>query len=272
MSPQNHLTYALDNLFIARLLDADGKLTTREVLRVGVAQSFNFRPRTHVYSNLYLQGLTPERVDNAVTNVQQLAGPGGSATAFSQADERQFTNLVFSAQASPHPLLFLQGTLGYNTSTASHEVTNFQARLRYPGWGYVGLSYTNVAGSGIEAYIGSLGLSLTPDLSVEVLSRLDWHRRTFLENNVLARYSTCCWDLTLRFINRERGFGQGTETAVRFLFTLKTGRAVPGATGAPAPGTPAPPSPGGVPGASPGTAGGPPGGPGAGEPTGQPAR
>jgi LPS-assembly protein len=270
VSPQNHLTYALDNRFIARLQDADGNPTTREVLRLGVAQSFNFRPRTRVYSNLYLQGLTPERVDNAVTTLQPVLDRSGAATEFSQAAERQFTDLVLTAQTSPHPLLFLQGTLGYNTSTASHEVTNFQARLRYPGWGYVGLSYTNVAGSGIEAYIGSLGLNLTPDLSVEVLSRLDWHRRTFLETNVLARYSTCCWDLTLRFVNREPGFGQPTENAFRFLFTLKTGRPAPGAT--PAPAIPGPPTPSGVPGVIPGAAGGSPSGPGAREPTGQPAR
>ena len=234
VSPQNHLTYALDNRFIARLRDAEGNLSTREVLRLGVAQSLNFRPRTHVYSNLYLQGLTPERVDNAVTNVQQVVDQSGSATDFSRVDERQFTNLVFSAQASPHPLLFLQGALGYNTSANRHEVTNVQARLRYPGWGYVGLSYTNVSGQSLEAYTGSVGLSLTPDLSLEYLARVDARRGSFLENNLLARYSTCCWDLALRFINRERGFGQGTENAVRVLFVLKTGRGVPAAAPGPA--------------------------------------
>ncbi len=227
VSPQNRLIYALDNRFLASLRDAEGNAATREVLRLGVAQSYNLQPRTRAYSNYYLTALTPERVDNAVKNVQQILTAGGSATDFSQATERQFSDLVFSGQVVPHPNLFLSGAYGIDTAAWRHDVTNLQVRLRYPGWGNIGVSYTNQPALSLQGVTGSLSLNLIPNLSLDYLTRWDARRGIFLENNVFARYSTCCWDLTVRFINRFLGPGQGYENAFRILFEFKTGKGVP---------------------------------------------
>jgi LPS-assembly protein len=268
VAPQNRITYGLENRFIARFRDEEGRITSREVLRLGVAQSFNFRPHTHVYSDNYLTALTPERVDNAVVNVQEVLNAAGNATGFSQATERQFSNLVFSLQTSPHPLITLQGDVAMNTAKVTEEATNLQMRLRYPGWGFLGLGYTHVEGQNLEAYIGSIGASLTPEFSIEYLARYDARRRVFLENNVLARYATCCWEVSLRYINVNQGPGIGTKNEVRVQFDLKTGRAQQPAAAMPPPtGGPAAPRPGEAPeaGASAGPAPSGPGcGPGAG--------
>jgi LPS-assembly protein len=244
IAPQNRITYGLDNRFIARFRDEEGRITSREVLRLGVAQSFDFRPRTRAYADNYLTALTPERVDNAVVNAQEVLNTAGNPTGFSQATERQFSNLVFSVQASPHPLIALRSDVALNTTNGAEEATNVQGRLRYPGWGYLGLGYTHVQGQSLEAYIASVGASLTPEFSVEYLFRYDARRRVFLENNVLARYETCCWEVSVRYINVNQGPGIGTRTSFQVQFGLKTGRAEQ------APGT-APPLTGG-PGCPPG--------------------
>ena len=224
VSPQNHFTYGLENRFIARFRGEEGGTSSREVLRVGVAQAFNFRPRTRVFSDHYLTALTPERLDNAVTNPRQILDRGGQPGGFSRADERQFTNMVFSLQAIPHPLIFFRGELGYNTAKAAEEVTNLQVRFRYPAWGFLGLGYTHQDRQRLEAYTGNIGLSLTPELSLEYLTRYDARQRAFLEHNTVLRYATCCWELGLRWINRERGPAFKTENDVRVVFELKTGR------------------------------------------------
>lgn len=241
VSPQNHVTYGLENRLIARFRDEAGHLTSREVLRVGVAQALNLRPRTRVFSDHYLTALTPERTDNAVTNPRPILDRGGLPSGFSRAEERQFTNLVFSLHAAPHPLVVLRGDVGYNTAKATEEVTNLQARFWYPGWGTLGIGYTHTDGQDLEAYSGTLGLTLTPELTLEYLTRYDARRNSFLEHNTVLRYATCCWEVGLRWINRERGPGLGTENDVRLVFELKTGRALPAAS----PGTSAAPAPGG---------------------------
>ncbi len=234
VSPQNHFTYGLENRFIARLRDEEGRVTSREVLRLGVVQAFNFRPRTRVFSDHYLTALTPERVDNAVTNVRPVPDAAGNPTGFSRADERQFTNLVFSLQASPHPLIFFRGDVGLNTAKAAEEAINLQLRFRYPGWGFLALGYTHADRQALEAYTGSIGASFTPELSVEYMTRYDARQRVFLEHNMVARYGTCCWEVSLRYVNRERGPTFRTENDVRVVFELKTGRTQQ----APAPGPP----------------------------------
>ncbi len=224
VSPQNHITYGLENRFIARLRDAEGVVTSREVLRLGLLQAVNLRPRTHIFSDHYLTALTPERVDNTVINVQPLTDAVGNPTGFSRAAERGLSNLVFSLQAFPHPLIFFRSDVAFNTGKGSEEATNLQLRFRYPGWGFLGLAYTHVDGQHLEAYTGSIGATLTPDLSLEYLTRYDARQLVFLEHNLLARYGNCCWEVTVRYVNRERGPGFKTENTVQAVFELKTGR------------------------------------------------
>jgi LPS-assembly protein len=227
VSPQNRLTYGVENRFYANLRDAEGNAPSREVLRLSVAQSYDLRPRTRVYSNYYLTALTPDQVDNAVTNIQPALDPGGSPTDFSTARERQFSDLVFSGQVIPHPYLLFSGAYAYNVATGTRDLTNAQLRLRYPGWGNVAIAYTSQPGRLAEGLTGSLGFTIIPELAVEYLTRYDVRRNAFLENNVFVRYSTCCWDLVARFISRELGPGRGYENAFGVTFEFKTGKGVP---------------------------------------------
>ncbi len=69
VSPQNRVTYRLANRLMGRTQAAGGAVRTYEVASLSVAQSVNLQPRTREFSNLYLEALTPERVDQAVTDV-----------------------------------------------------------------------------------------------------------------------------------------------------------------------------------------------------------
>lgn len=241
VSPQNHLTYGLDNRFIARLRGPDGAILSREVLSLGVAQAFNFRPRTRVFSDIYLTALTPERVDNAVDNARPVLDRAGTPSGFSRADERQFTNLVFSLQARPHPLIYFRGTLAYDTAKAREEAINTQVRFHYPAWGSLGAGYTRDNRRLLEGLTVSATLALTPELGLGYLSRYDARQAIFFEHNVVARYATCCWEVSVRYINRERGPGFPTENDVRVTFELKTGVTGQATGAALAPGPPAGP-------------------------------
>ena len=259
VSPQNRLTYGVENRFIGRFRDDEGHVTSREVVRLSLAQSFNLRPRTHVFSNNYLTGLTPERVDNAVTNVQQVLGIGGNATDFSRADERQFSNLALSVQAAPHPYLLFRGDVGLNTAKPIEEGANLQFRFTYPGLGFLSLSYTHQRSENLQGIIGSVGASITPELSVTYLTRFEPAQRVFFEHNVLARYTTCCWEVSLRYIHQFQGPGIQAQSDVLVQFELKTGRVQQAAAAAPPP-IPGLEAPGPAPGRDAGLVDGPPAG------------
>ena len=95
VSPQNRVTYRLANRLMGRTQAAAGAVRTFEAASLSVTQSVNLQPRTREFSNLYLEALTPERVDQAVTNSQSL--PNG----FSRATERRLSNLVIQAAVRP---------------------------------------------------------------------------------------------------------------------------------------------------------------------------
>ncbi len=84
----------------------------------------------------------------------------------------------------------------------------------------------------------------TPELGLEYLTRYDARQRAFLEHNTVLRYATCCWEVGVHWINRERA-GFPNENDVRLVFDLKTGRGpLAPPRGAPAGGVPSPPATG----------------------------
>ena len=104
VSGQNRVAYRLANRIMARR-EMGGEVRNYELASLSIAQSVNLQPQTREFSNLYLETLTPERIDQAVTNVLPLAN------GFSQAQESRWSNLVFNASVSPLPSFSLYGTV-----------------------------------------------------------------------------------------------------------------------------------------------------------------
>jgi hypothetical protein len=53
------------------------------------------------------------------------------------------------------------------------------------------------------------------------LTRYDIRTTTLLENTALIRFSTCCWEVGLKYTHRTRGPGESDENSVQVLFDLK---------------------------------------------------
>jgi len=63
ISPQNRLVARLGNQWLGRSRGPDGEILSREIAALEIAQSLNLQPRTREFSDVYLAGLTPERID-----------------------------------------------------------------------------------------------------------------------------------------------------------------------------------------------------------------
>ena len=57
---------------VARWKDGEGAVRAHELFRLNIAQSWNVQPGTRNFSDVYLTGLTPERVDQAVQALRSL--------------------------------------------------------------------------------------------------------------------------------------------------------------------------------------------------------
>lgn len=215
ISPQNRVTYQLTNRLVGRWREASGEIRTHEVVTLDVAQSWNLQPRTREFSDVYLTGLTPERVDQAVTQVVSL-GDG-----FSQARERTLSNLVFNASVSPLPPVALVGTLAFNTSTRQTDAINSGLQLRFPELLTMELGSSYVRGQTVNGLVGKIQWYLTKSIIVDFLTRYDTPTHTFLENTAGLRYSTCCWEVALNYTHKARGVNQKVENSVHVTFDLK---------------------------------------------------
>ena len=215
VSPQNRVTYQLTNRLVARWREASGELRTHEVATLDVAQSWNLQPRTREFSDVYLTGLTPERVDQAVTNVVSL-GDG-----FSRAKERTLSNLVFNGSISPMPAVALRGTLAFNTETRQTDTINTGLLLRFPELLTLEVGSSYVRGQTVNGLVGKIQVYLTKTLTLDFLTRYDAPTSTFLEHTAGIRYSTCCWEVALNFSHRARGVNQKVENSVHVTFDLK---------------------------------------------------
>jgi len=214
ISPQNRVTYRLGNRLVARWKDEAGLLRSREVASFSVAQSVNLEPQSFAFSNAYLAGLTPERVDQAVKDIQPLN------TSFSQAQERTWSNLVFRAGVSPTSWLNLRGTYAWNTELLRTEGIN--ATLELPSWKFltVETGYTFVKDRATNGLVGRIEVRPTQNISVDWLTRYEVDTGTFNENTVTVRYTSCCWQVNLRFRSLVQGPGLPNQTGFTVNFEL----------------------------------------------------
>jgi LPS-assembly protein len=214
ISPQNRLTYRLGNRLVARFQDEAGQLRSREVARFTVAQSANLQPRTFEFSNAYLSGLTPERVDQAVKEIQPLD------SSFSRAQERTWSNLVFQAGFSPTSWLNLRGTYAWNTEQWRTEGLN--ATLELPSWRFLTLEagYTFVKDREANGLVGRVEVRPLKGLSLDWLTRYEVTTAKFNENTITLRYGTCCWQISLRFRQLIQGPGQPYQNGFTINFDL----------------------------------------------------
>ncbi len=215
VSAQNRVTYQLTNRLVARWREASGGIRSHEVLTLDVAQSWNLQPRTREFSDVYLTGLTPERVDQAVVDIHSL-GKG-----FSQARERTLSNLAFSASVSPLPALAFRGTLALNPEERRTDAINTGVQLRLPDRLTLELGTTYDRDRLANGLVAKIELHVTKTILLDFLTRYDVRTSTSLENSVGLRYSSCCWELALKYVNRTRGPGRGVENDVRVTFDLK---------------------------------------------------
>lgn len=214
ISPENRVTYQLTNRLITRWRDDSGEIRSREVATLDILQSWNVQPRTRQFSNVYLAGLTPERVDQAVNVVQDL-GNG-----FSQVQEREWSNLVFNTTVSPVPGAAVRGTLALNPKDWTPDAINGGIELRRSDLLTLEIGSTYARGEQANGMIGRIELHVTKTILLDFLTRYDAHQ-SFLENSVLLRYSSCCWEVALKYTHRLRGPNERPEDSVHVTFDLK---------------------------------------------------
>jgi LPS-assembly protein len=222
ISPQNRVTYQLTNRLIARWREASGEIRSHEVVTLDILQSWNMQPRTRQFSNVYLTGLTPERVDQAV-NVFQDLGNG-----FSQVQERVWSNLVFNTTLSPIPGAAFRGTLALNPKDWTPDAINAGVQFRRPDLLTLEIGSTYARDQEANGMIGRIELHATKTILLDFLTRYDVHSSSFLENGVGLRYSSCCWEFGIRYTHRTRGPNQRTEDSVHVSFDLRFGPPTPG--------------------------------------------
>ena len=217
ISPQNRVVYQLTNRLVARWREGSGEIRSHEVGTLDILQSWNMQPRTRQFSNVYLAGLTPERVDQAV-NVLQDLGNG-----FSQVQERVWSDLVFNATLSPIPGAAVRGTLALNPKDGTADAINAGVQLRRPDLLTLEIGSTYARGQDANGVVGRIELHMTKMILLDFLTRFDVHTSTFMENSGSIRYSSCCWEVRVKYIYRNKGPNEKSENAVHVTFELKSG-------------------------------------------------
>ncbi|MDE2180295.1 MAG: LPS-assembly protein LptD [candidate division NC10 bacterium] len=241
ISTQNRITYTLTNRLLAKLKEADGSTRTHEVLSFSLSQSVNLNPQTRTFSDLFLNALTPERIDQAVR--EETRTPA-SRTGFSAVRERRFSNLVADLRASPLQHLGLYGVAAINTERNRVDGVETGIQLAYPDYGRIQLAHSFIRGGATaeqpsgpfrdretSGIVGRLLLTPIKNVAINYYGRYDPRLDTSLENNAVVTYATCCWMVGLHFLNRRNrafdpGLG-GSENSVEFFFQLLTGGAPP---------------------------------------------
>ena len=220
VSPQNRVTYSLTNRLLAKLKETDGSLRTREVLSLSLSQSYNLDPEERVFSDLFLNALTPERIDQAVEGTAQSLGNG-----FSRVQERRFSNLVAAMRASPLQHLTFQGLVAINTEANRVDGVEAAVRVTVPEYGWVEAGHTFVRDQQTGGLVGRLLLTPLKNVAINYLGRYDTFRDKNLEHNVAVTYSTCCWVMGIQYVHRSvtSGVTTGSDDSIYVLFDLLTG-------------------------------------------------
>jgi lipopolysaccharide assembly outer membrane protein LptD (OstA) len=147
---------------------------------------------------------------------------------FSQARERDLSNLVFNASLSPIPGAAVRGTLAFNTEDRRTDAINAGIELRRPDLMTLEIGSTYARDQQANGVVGRIELHATKTILLDFLTRYDVHSSSFLENSVGLRYSSCCWEVGIRYTHRSRGPNQRTEDSVHVSFDLRIGAPTPG--------------------------------------------
>lgn len=215
ISPQNRLIARLGNQWLGRSLGPAGEVQSREVASLEIAQSLNLQPETREFSDVYLAGLTPERVDQAVDEVTPL--PDG----FSRARERRFSNLVIQAGVSPWAPLALRAAWALHPGRPRTEAVNTGVEVRLPERLRLDFVHTYVRDQAAHGLLTRLEIPVGRDLLLDLLTRYDLGETSLQEQGVGLRYTTCCWEAALRYTYRSRGPGEGIENDIRLTLDLR---------------------------------------------------
>jgi hypothetical protein len=222
VSPQNRVTYSLTNRLLAKLKEADGSMRTHEVASLSLSQSYNLDPEERTFSNLYLNALTPERIDQAVEGTAPSLGNGNG---FSRLQERRFSNLVAAMRASPLQHLAFQGLVAVNTEANRVDGVEAAVRVTVPEYGWVEAGHTFVRDQQTGGLVGRFLLTPLKNVAINYLGRYDTFRDKNLEHNVAVTYSTCCWVMGIQYVHRSvtSGVTTGSDDSIYVLFDLLTG-------------------------------------------------
>jgi len=240
ISPQNRITYSVMNRVLAKLKDADGAIRTHEIFSFSVSQSVNLHPQTRSFSDLFLNALTPERIDQAV---REETRQSSSSTGFSRVRERRFSNLVADLRASPLQNLGVYGVAAINTERNRVDGVEAGVRYTYQEYGRIELAHSFIRGSDTagqtsgpfvdretSGIVGRLLLTPIKNVAINYYGRYDPRQNVSLENNAVLTYATCCWMVGLHFVDRTNRFNVGRtghENSVEFFFELLTAGAPP---------------------------------------------
>jgi LPS-assembly protein len=215
VSPQNRVTYRLANRLMGRTQTAAGDVRTFEAASLSVTQSVNLQPKTLEFSNLYLEALTPERVDQAVTNPLPL--PNG----FTRATERRLSNLVIQAAVRPTPAVGVYGTVAVDVQRGTTEAINTGIEMQLRDDITLGAGQSYVRDRLVDGIVARLHWKVTKNLSLDLLTRYDFQTSTLRGNTANIRFSTCCWEVRLTYNHVNQGPGQPNQNDVNVLFDLK---------------------------------------------------
>jgi hypothetical protein len=195
-------------------------MRTHEVASLSLSQSYNLDPEERTFSNLYLNTLTPERIDQAVR--EEINRP---PTGFSKVQERRFSNLVAAMRASPLRHLTFQGLVAINTEASRVDGVEAAVRLTVPEYGWVEAGHTFVRDQQTGGVVGRFLLTPLKNVAINYLGRYDTFRDEGLEHNVVVTYSTCCWLMGIQYVHRSvtSGVTTGSDDSIYVLFDLLTG-------------------------------------------------
>jgi LPS-assembly protein len=215
VNPQNRVTYRLASRLMGRSPGPSGEARTYEVASLSVTQSVNLQPKTREFSDVYLQALTPERVDQAVVNLRPLSN------GFTRATERRLSNLVFQAGVRPRPHLAGYATVAVDVERPEVAGVNSGIEVRLWDGLTVEAGQSYVRDRQLDGIVAKIYWQATRNVSLDLFTRYDLRSGTLFENTATLRFSTCCWEVGVKYTHRTRGPGQPDQNDVQVAFNLR---------------------------------------------------
>jgi LPS-assembly protein len=215
VSPQNRLTLRLGNRLMGRGREVEGGAGMFDLASLTIEQSVNLQPQVREFSDIYLAGLTPERVDQAVENVRSL-GNG-----FSQAEERVWSNTVVRGYVNPVPGLGLRGAIAINPEGPRADGISGGLEYRWSDRLWMEIGHAYVRGRQANGLVARLGLQATRAILLDFSTRYDGVSGSFLEHGAGLKYTSCCWEVSFRYTHRAELPTRTAENDFKVSFDLK---------------------------------------------------